>query len=112
METALAVAPEIGLAPACRALGVSRATAYRRRDPRPKGEPRPHPRPALALSDAERAAVLDVLHSERFVDRSPAQVYATLLDEGSYLASERTMYRVLGANDEVRERRDQLRHPA
>jgi len=112
METALAVAPEMGLAPACRALGVSRATAYRRRDPRPKGVPRPRPRPALALSDAERAAVLDVLHSERFVDRSPAQVYATLLDEGSYLASERTMYRVLGANDEVRERRDQLRHPA
>jgi len=112
METALAVAPEMGLAPACRALGVSRATAYRRRDPRPKGERRPRPRPALALSDAERAAVLDVLHSERFVDRSPAQVYATLLDEGSYLASERTMYRVLAANDEVRERRDQLRHPA
>ena len=112
METALAVAPEIGLAPACRALGVSRATAYRRRDPRPKGERRPRPRPALALSDAERAAVLGVLHSERFVDRSPAQVYATLLDEGSYLASERTMYRVLAANDEVRERRDQLRHPA
>jgi len=112
MQTALAVAPEMGLAPACRALGVSRASAYRRRDPRPKGVPRPRPRPALALSDAERAAVLDVLHSERFVDRSPAQVYATLLDEGSYLASERTMYRVLGANDEVRERRDQLRHPA
>jgi hypothetical protein len=74
------------------------------RHPRPKGVPRPRPRPALALSDAERAAVLDVLHSERFVDRSPAQVYATLLDEGSYLASERTMYRVLAANDEVRER--------
>jgi putative transposase len=111
METALAVAPEIGLAPACRALGVSRATAYRRRDPRPGREQRPRPKPAMALSDTERAALLEVLHSERFVDRSPAQVYATLLDEGSYLASERTMYRVLGANEEVRERRDQLRHP-
>lgn len=111
METALAVAPEIGLAPACRALGVSRASAYRRRDPRPKAERRPRPRPALALSEAERAALLEVLHSERFVDRSPAQVYATLLDEGSYLASERTMYRLLGAHAEVRERRDQLRHP-
>jgi putative transposase len=112
METALAVAPEIGLAPACRALGVSRASAYRRREPRPKAEPRPRPRPAMALSDTERVALLEVLHSERFVDRSPAQVYATLLDEGRYLASERTMYRVLGANEEVRERRDQLRHPA
>jgi putative transposase len=55
--------------------------------------------------------VLDVLHSERFVDDSPAQVYVTLLDEGTYLASERTMYRILAANDEVRERRHQLRHP-
>jgi putative transposase len=56
--------------------------------------------------------VLAELHSERFVDASPAQVYATLLDEGTYLASERTMYRILAAQDEVRERRDQLRHPA
>jgi len=56
--------------------------------------------------------VLEQLHSERFVDASPAQVYATLLDEGTYLASERTMYRILEAEGEVRERRDQLRHPA
>ena len=95
MSTALAVAPEIGLAPACRALGVSRATAYRHRDPRPPaGRPR-RPQSPLALSEQERTAVLDVLHSERFVDDSPAQVYATLLDEGRYLASERTMYRLL-----------------
>jgi putative transposase len=53
-----------------------------------------------------------VLHSERFVDRAPAEVYATLRDEGRYLCSERTMYRLLAANQEVRERRDQLRHPA
>jgi putative transposase len=52
------------------------------------------------------------LHSERFVDCSPAQVWATLLDEGSYLASERTMYRLLAASGEVRERREQLTHPA
>jgi len=66
----------------------------------------------MALSDEERAAVLAQLHADRFADASPAQVYATLLDEGTYLASERTMYRILAANDEVRERRDQLRHPA
>jgi len=56
--------------------------------------------------------VLGLLHSDRFVDSSPAQVFATLLDEGRYLASERTMYRLLSANGEVRERRDQLTHPA
>jgi putative transposase len=112
METALAVALEIGLGPACRALGVSRATAYRHRDPEQRGERRPRPKPVMSLSDEERAAVLDQLHSERFVDASPAQVYATLLDEGTYLASERTMYRVLAAAGETGERRAQLRHPA
>jgi len=112
MGTALAVAPEIGLAPACRALGVSRATAYRHRDPKPRAERRPRPRPAMALSDEERAALLAELHAERFVDASPAHVYATLLDEGTYLASERTMYRVLAAEGESGERRAQLRHPA
>jgi len=112
METAFAVAPEIGLAPACRALGVSRATAYRHRSPRPPLARSPQRRSPLALSDEERSAVLAQLHSARFVDASPAAVYATLLDEGTYLASERTMYRLLAANAEVRERRDQLRHPA
>jgi putative transposase len=112
MRTVLAVAPEVGMAPACRALGVSRATAYRHRSPKPVGERRPPLRPALALSEAERAAVLAQLHAERFVDRSPAQVYATLLDEATYLASERTMYRILAAAGETGERRDQLRHPA
>ena len=97
METALAVAPEIGMVTACRALGVSRATAYRRRSPRPRGERRPRPLPVMALTDEERQAVLAQLHAERFVDRSPAAVYATLLDEGTYLASERTMYRILAA---------------
>jgi putative transposase len=112
METALAVAPEIGMARACRALGVSRATAYRHRSPRPPTGRRARRKPARALSDEERAAVLAELHAERFVDASPAAVYATLLDEGTYLASERTMYRLLAANAEVRERRNQLRHPA
>lgn len=65
-----------------------------------------------ALSDEERQQVLDELHSARFVDLAPAEVYATLLDEGRYLCSERTMYRLLDGNREIRERRNQLRHPA
>ena len=68
--------------------------------------------PARALTDDEREAVLAELHSERFVDASPAQVWATLLDEGRYLASQRTMYRLLAVrHGGVRERRDQLTHP-
>ncbi len=112
METAFAVAPEIGLAPACRALGVSRATAYRHRSPKPPNSQRARRQQARALSGEEQQAVLAELHSERFVDASPAAVYATLLDEGTYLASERTMYRLLATNGELRERRNQLRHPA
>jgi putative transposase len=111
-QTVEELTPVIGTRPACRALGASHATIYRRRRP-PAPRPRqPRPAPARALSDAERDAVLAELRSERFVDCSPAQVWATLLDEGRYLASERTMYRLLAANGEVRERRDQLAHPA
>ncbi len=106
------VEPLVGMAPACRALGASRASVYRRRTPAVVArEQRRRPAPARALSPSEREAVLGELHSERFVDASPAQVYATLLDEGRYLASERTMYRLLAANGELRERRDQLTHP-
>jgi transposase InsO family protein len=64
-----------------------------------------------ALSVAERRAVLDVLHEPRFADQAPAEIFARLLDEDRYLCSERTMYRILAENAEVRERRDQLRHP-
>jgi transposase InsO family protein len=96
----------------CRALGAAHATVYRRRRPPEPRPPRPRLAPARALSDAERQAVLGELRSERFVDSSPAQVWATLLDEGRYLASERTMYRLLAARGEVSERRDQLAHPA
>src|SRR5437667_198437 len=64
-----------------------------------------------ALSAGEQATVLDVLHEPRFVDQAPAEVYATLLDEGHYHCSERTMYRLLAAQHERRERRNQLRHP-
>ena len=106
------IEPLVGTAPACRALGASRASLYRRRRPPRVRERRPRPTPARALSPAEREAVLGELHSERFVDFSPAQVWATLLDEGTYLASERTMYRLLAArHGGVRERRDQLSHP-
>ena len=71
----------------------------------------PRKTPARALDDTERERVLDVLASPRFVDRSPAEVVATLLDEGQYLCSERTMYRILVAEQPVRERRNQLTHP-
>ena len=112
-EAVLEVEPLLGTAPACRALGVSRASLYRRRRPPRLVERRPRRAPARALSELERSRVLDVLHSDRFVDSSPAQVWATLLDEGRYLASERTMYRLLAARyGSVRERRDQLTHPA
>ncbi len=95
----------VGTRPACRALAASPATIYRRRRPPQPRLPKPRPTPARALSQAEREAVLGVLHCERFVDCSPAQVYATLLDEGRYLASERTMYRLLEArHGGVRER--------
>ena len=105
--------PVVGTRPACRALGASPATIYRRRTPPPPRPPRPRGAPARSLSDAEREAVLGELHSERFADCSPAQVWATLLDEGRYLASERTMYRLLASeHGGVRERRDQLEHPA
>ena len=111
-QTVEELTPVVGTRPACRALGAAPATIYRRRRP-PEPRPQcPRPVPARALSEAERQAVLEVLHSERFVDSSPAQVWATLLDEGRYLASERTMYRLLAANGELRERRDQLTHPA
>jgi len=105
------IGPLVGVAPACRALGASRASLYRRRTPPGPRPVRPRAQSPRALSEPERRAVLDELRSERFVDCAPAQVWATLLDEGTYLASERTMYRLLAATGEVRERRDQLAHP-
>jgi putative transposase len=104
------LAVEVGVAPACQALGVSRATFYRRQRPVSEHQ-QPRSKPARALDNAEREAVLDVLSSPRFVDRSPAEVVATLLDEDRYLCSERTMYRILADSAPVRERRNQLEHP-
>jgi len=104
--------PLIGTRPACRALGAAPATIYRHRRPPQPRPAKPRPTPARALSDAERGRVLEVLHSERFVDVSPEETWATLLDDGTYLCSPRTMYRILAAHHGgVRERRNQLAHP-
>jgi putative transposase len=105
------LAISIGTAPACRVLGLARASFYRQRLSKPAAA-KARCRSARALSDKERQDVLEVLHSERFVDQAPREVYATLLDEGSYLCSVSTMYRLLAEQGEVRERRNQLVHPA
>lgn len=110
MGVAQDAAERLGVAPVCKALGVPRASFYRHRAP----QHGPHPRRSQprALSPAERSTVLALLHEPRFADLAPAEVYATVLDEGRYVCSERTMYRLLAESAEVRERRDQLRHPA
>jgi len=113
MDAAEKIAPEVGTAAACRAMGVSRATLYRRRNPlwQPQAGDHAQRRQPRALDEAQRQEVLDLLHSDRFADKAPAAVYRTLLDQGTYHCSIRTMYRILHENDEVRERRNQLRHP-
>jgi putative transposase len=111
MKTALEAAPVLGVRPACVALDLSRAGFYRRQNPKVDSPRPPRPKPARALCSEERAAVVEVLHSERFADQAPAEIYASLLDEKIFLCSMRTMYRILGEEGEVRERRDQLRHP-
>ena len=88
VKAAEALATYVGVKPACDALRVARATFYRRRRPS-TGHQQPRPTPARALSEKERDKVFDTLCSERFVDRSPAEVVATLLDEDVYLCSER-----------------------
>jgi putative transposase len=93
----------------CVGLGVGRASFYRWQRPSPPVvTERFHPR---ALSVNERQEVLGVLNSERVWDQAPGEIYAALLDQGRYLCSERTMYRILADNQQVRERRDQIRHP-
>jgi putative transposase len=113
MAAVAELANDVGTSAACQALCMPRASYYR--DVRKTSSPTvsaSRPSPARALRPAERDAVLARLHEERFQDRSPAAVYATLLDEGEYHCSIRTMYRLLDEHGEVRERRDQLTHPA
>ena len=118
--------PLVGKKAACEAVGLPRASYYRANPVREQTEPSlrsgielVEPAPARArqvqpraLSQAERARVLEVLHSERFADTAPATVYATLLDEGTYLCSESTMYRLLRERGETGDRRRQATHPA
>jgi putative transposase len=98
----------------CAALGLSRASLARscKRLNRPIAPPPCRPSPKRALPAESRQHVLDLLRAPRFADLAAAEIYATLLDEGIYLCSISTMYRILNANSEVRERRRQLRHPA
>jgi putative transposase len=104
--------PLLGTKVACAAVGRSRATHYRHLKPGRTTEAKPRPAPPNKLADTEVDDILGVLRSPRFVDCSPAQVYFTLLDEGVYLASESSFYRILRSHDEVRERRRQATHPA
>jgi putative transposase len=111
MMKAQALSQRVGVRPACTALGVPESSFYRRLGGKPSGQKRPRSTPARALNLSERHEVLERLCSERFVDRAPAEVVATLLDEGTYLCSERTMYRILASERAVKERREQRRHP-
>nr|WP_246542432.1 IS3 family transposase [Collimonas antrihumi] len=117
MSAAISLADKVGVAAACRALHLPRSALYRDRAmrrvcllPSPLAVA-PARRPPLALSQHERRVVLDVLNSPRFANCAPAAIHAQLLDEGRYLASVRTMYRLLQGCAAVRERRNQLRHP-
>jgi len=113
-RTALKLAIDIGVGRACQVLGVPRSSVYRHRGAQQKPEqnlPKERPIPSRALEQQERTQVLDVLNSDRFADAAPRQVYAQLLDEGTYLCSWRSMYHILDTHEQVRERRDQLTHP-
>jgi putative transposase len=108
------LAPTIGIATACEAVGLPRVSFYRAQPPGEPAASSPAPmRPTSprALTPMEKETVREVLNSERFQDQAPREVYATLLDEARYLCSWRTMYRILAENQEIRERRDQLQHP-
>jgi putative transposase len=115
IDAALELAQTEGAGAVCEALGISRTRLGRRRTLKPgaapAGDAPARRRSWRRLSDAEEKDVLDLLHTERFVDLAPAQVYTALLDEGRYACSISTMYRLLNKNREVKERRRQLRHP-
>jgi putative transposase len=114
MQTVASFGGDIGVKPACEALGLSRATYYRNQAGGGTGGKSTLASQSCsrALSSEERKEILALMHSERFMDQAPREIYATLLDEGRYVCSVRTMYRVLEQENEVRERRNQLRHPA
>jgi putative transposase len=112
MAAVTELATAVGTRAACLALWVPRGSYYRDRRSGPSRiRTAPRPSSVRALAAAERETILAYLHHERFQDRSPAAVYATLLDEGQYHCSIRTMYRLLAAQGESRERRDHLTHP-
>jgi len=109
MQAATELAKVVGTRAACDAMGLAPATFYRHREP-VFGPRERRVSPPRTLSPEERTAVLDVLHEPRFIDLAPAQIYAVLMEENRYLCSVRTMHRILSANMEARERRDQIRH--
>ncbi len=114
-QAAEALAPLIGAKAACEAVGLPRSSLYRWQRPpaaQAGSATTTRPTPVRALSASEKAVVLELLNGERFQDQAPREVYAALLDEQQYLCHWRTMYRILAENAEVRERRNQLRHPA
>ena len=103
---------EVDVAGACAAVGLPRSTYYRRKRGAKRTPARPLPEPQRKLYQDERQCGIDVLTEARFVDWAPIQVWAQLMEEGTYLCSPRTMHRILSENVPVRDRRDQLRHPA
>ena len=105
------LAVHTGVKAACALLGRARGSHYRAKAPAPVRDVAPRPTPPNALTDTERQEVLAVLTSDRFIDKSVAQTWATLLDEGTYLCSRSTMHRILRANDAAGERRAQATHP-
>src|SRR5664279_1988576 len=117
MDAVLRLSSTVGIESACDALGVARASFYRQRPllgpslSVPLSTAAVRPIPARALSSDERESVRALLNSERFQDCAPAAIHAALLDEGQYVCSARTMYRVLEEDGATRERRDQLTHP-
>lgn len=115
IHSATSLAKDIGVAAACKALLLPRATFYRHNSRRGcvRSGCCERRKPPLALSEQEREAVLDILHGDPFVDKAPHQIYAKLLDQGQYLCSIRTMYRLLAqAHGGIKERRRQVQRPA
>jgi putative transposase len=109
MIAACSLSSVAGIKMVCEALGIVRSTFYRLQIQ--STEPRKRPSPPRSLLPEERQNVIDILNSERFMDKAPQEIYATLLDEGQYYCSIRTMYRILDDHKEIKERRNQCSHP-